>query len=217
MIDPSQIRVHVRYSLTLLSKNRWARVKCCHTISWWRVKNVSEYFNILFRVKDKYLLAREWKRDLRGDLRELIIGIVLIKVKSQTTKTTGSSKAESTSSTIAIRTTATPSQVFNGHTATLFSIQCVSPSLVLVSGSEDKTARLWSVSTGACLRTFYGHTGPIYDVAIVDQVTFLTASGDKTIRAWDVVSGDAFRTHENSSAAVTAVVNGDQSGCFFER
>jgi|ERR1712194_59806 len=51
-------------------------------------------------------------------------------------------------------------------------------------------------------------------MGIVDQVTFLTASRDKTIRAWDAMSGEAFRTYENQSAAVTAVVTGDQSGCF---
>ena len=111
----------------------------------------------------------------------------------------------------------TPAQVFIGHTSTVSSIKCVSPGSVLLSGSEDYTAKLWSVSTGACLKTFFGHDGPIHDVAIVDQVTYLTASRDKTIKAWDAISGDAFRTYENNRTShqpVTAVATGDQPGCF---
>lgn len=110
--------------------------------------------------------------------------------------------------------TAIPVRIFDGHTKAVFSVQCVSPGSVLLSGSEDKTAKLWSVSTGACLQSFVGHGGPIYDVAIVDQVTFLTASKDKTIRAWDAMSGEDFRTYENGSSSVTSVVTGAQSGCF---
>ncbi len=128
-----------------------------------------------------------------------------------------SSEDHTTATTTTINMTTIPEQVFMGHTATVFSVKCVSPGSVLLSGSEDTTAKLWSVSTGACLKTFFGHTGPIHDVAIVDQVTFLTASMDKTIMAWDAMSGDAFRTYENNTNSqypVTAVATGDQSGCF---
>lgn len=115
------------------------------------------------------------------------------------------------------KVSATPAQIFSGHTKTVFAIQCVCPGAVLLSGSEDKTARLWSVSTGACLRTFVGHRGPVHDVAVVDQVTFLTASRDQTIMAWDALSGESFRTYDNRELApspVTAVATGNQSGCF---
>eukprot|EP00531_Pseudo-nitzschia_arenysensis_P006587 CAMPEP_0116140094 /NCGR_PEP_ID=MMETSP0329-20121206/13656_1 /TAXON_ID=697910 /ORGANISM="Pseudo-nitzschia arenysensis, Strain B593" /LENGTH=820 /DNA_ID=CAMNT_0003635169 /DNA_START=135 /DNA_END=2597 /DNA_ORIENTATION=- len=128
-----------------------------------------------------------------------------------------SSEDHTTATTTTISMTSTPEQVFMGHTATVFAVKCVSPGSVLLSGSEDTTAKLWSVSTGSCLQTFFGHTGPVHDVAIVDQVTFLTASMDKTIMAWDAMSGDAFRTYENNTNSqypVTAVATGGQSGCF---
>jgi WD40 repeat protein len=106
-------------------------------------------------------------------------------------------------------------RVFTGHKKTVNSVKCVSPGSVLLSGSDDKRAMLWSVSTGACLRIFSGHTGPIHDVAIVDQVTFLTASRDTTIMAWDAFSEDAFRTYESpQTLPITAVSTGDQNGCF---
>ena len=106
-------------------------------------------------------------------------------------------------------------RIFIGHTKTVNAVKCVSPGSVLLSGSEDKRAMLWSVSTGACLRIFSGHTGSIHDVAIVDQVTFLTASRDTTIMAWDAFSEDAFRTYKNpKSLPITAVSTGDQNGCF---
>ena len=109
-----------------------------------------------------------------------------------------------------------PEQTFVGHKRTVFSIKCVSPGSVFLSGSEDRTAKLWSVSTGACLRTFAGHGGPVHDVAVVDQVTLLTASRDRAVRVWDTFSpGVPFRTYDHDNGyPVTAVSIGDQGGCF---
>ena len=104
-----------------------------------------------------------------------------------------------------------PVFVFSGHTKAVVSVKCVSAGSVLLSGSEDGTAMLWSLSSGACLQEFIGHTRPLRDVAVIDQVTVLTASRDSTIRARDVLFGDAFRTYQ-SSTKVTAVATGDQSG-----
>lgn len=101
---------------------------------------------------------------------------------------------------------------FEGHTKTVNAVKCVSPGSFLLSGSEDKTAILWSVSTGESLKIFEGHTGPIHDVVIVDQVTFLTASRDTTIKVWDADSTKAFRTYKNPES-ITAVST-NQNGCF---
>ena len=32
----------------------------------------------------------------------------------------------------------------------------------IISGSLDKTLKLWSIESGECLHTFEGHTGKIY-------------------------------------------------------
>ena len=53
-------------------------------------------------------------------------------------------------------------------------------------------------------------------MAIVDQVTVMTASRDKTVRVWDAFSPNRpFRTYQHQNGyPVTAVAIGDQSGCF---
>ena len=123
--------------------------------------------------------------------------------------------SSTTRNTIAPEAFTTLKGLFVGHTQTVVSIKCVSPGSVLLSGSLDGTAMLWSISTGACLQVFAEHTGPVHGVAVVDQVTILTASGDGNVKAWDALSGEAFRTYEGqNSSPITAVTMGDQSGCF---
>ena len=38
---------------------------------------------------------------------------------------------------------------------------------VVVTASDDKTVKLWRVSTGACLRTLEGHSGHVNSVCLV--------------------------------------------------
>jgi WD40 repeat protein len=35
----------------------------------------------------------------------------------------------------------------------------------VISGSKDKTLKLWNVSTGECIRTFYGHNDFVNSVS----------------------------------------------------
>ena len=57
-------------------------------------------------------------------------------------------------------------RVFAGH---LSDVQCVRlhPSCTyLVSGSSDKTIRLWDVQTGQCVRIFTGHCSGVASLAV---------------------------------------------------
>lgn len=57
----------------------------------------------------------------------------------------------------------------------------------IVSGSWDRTVRIWDVSTGRELRRFIGHTGLVNSVAwSPDARQVVSASRDGTIRVWDV-------------------------------
>ena len=61
----------------------------------------------------------------------------------------------------------------------------------VVTGSEDKTVRRWDAATGAQLRQFVGHTGPVIQVAVSPDGRFLlSASADQTARLWDAASGE---------------------------
>ena len=50
-------------------------------------------------------------------------------------------------------------RTFEGHTSGVWSVSWSPDGRFALSGSDDKTLRLWEVSSGECLRTFEGHTG----------------------------------------------------------
>ena len=54
----------------------------------------------------------------------------------------------------------------------------------LLSGSQDKTVKLWDAATGRLLRTFEGHSDAVTSVAFSpDGARLLSGSGDKTAQA----------------------------------
>ena len=57
----------------------------------------------------------------------------------------------------------------------------------VVSGSRDKTVRVWDVESGAELRKFEGHTSSVYSVSFLgDGKQVVSGSWDKTVRVCDV-------------------------------
>ena len=56
----------------------------------------------------------------------------------------------------------------------------------LVSGSRDKTAKLWQISNGQTLTTYGGHTAAILSVAWSLNGLLLASGGeDKTVQVWN--------------------------------
>ena len=63
-----------------------------------------------------------------------------------------------------------------------------------LSASEDKTLRLWDVTTGETLRVFEGHTDLVWMSAFApDGQTAVSGSNDGTLRLWDVATGETLR------------------------
>ena len=76
----------------------------------------------------------------------------------------------------------------------------------LVSGSQDKTVKLWDAATGRLLRTFEGHSDAVTSVVFSpDAARLLSGSGDKTLKLWDAASGQLIRSWEAQRISVTAV------------
>jgi hypothetical protein len=76
----------------------------------------------------------------------------------------------------------------------------------LVSGSLDKTLKLWDVATGECLRTFAGHNEGVKSVCLSpDGRSALSGSYDKTLKLWDVATGQCLRTLVGHTHSVQAV------------
>lgn len=62
--------------------------------------------------------------------------------------------------------------------------------LLLATGSDDCTVRLWRISTGQALKQLTGHTGPINCLAISPTGEQLaTGSADGTVRLWRLPTG----------------------------
>jgi WD repeat-containing protein 86 len=74
---------------------------------------------------------------------------------------------------------------------------------LIITGSQDATAKTWSFETGECMKTFRGHSAAVLCLA-VDPLgkTLFTGSSDNTIRAWDIYRGNELRVYDQHQAAI---------------
>lgn len=64
----------------------------------------------------------------------------------------------------------------------------------IVSGSNDKTVRLWDVNGQPIGQPFVGHEDWVRSVAFSpDSQRIVSGSDDETIRIWDATTGDCLR------------------------
>ena len=70
----------------------------------------------------------------------------------------------------------------------------------LLSGSWDKTLKLWDAATGRLIRTFEGHADAVNSVAFSPDGTRLLSGADKTLKLWDAATGRLIRTFEGHAS-----------------
>jgi WD40 repeat protein len=94
-----------------------------------------------------------------------------------------------------------------GHSTWVVGAMAFSPDgRQVLSGSRDKTLRLWDAANRALLRTFAGHSYPVLSVAFSpDGRQVLSGSVDKTLKLWDAASGALLRTFKGHSSSVLSV------------
>ena len=100
---------------------------------------------------------------------------------------------------------------FSGHTASIKCLAFSPDGKRLITGSDDKTIRLWDVHGGREIQRFSRHTAGITALAFVaDTNQFVSASKDQSVRRWDVRSGlEVEATYAQAGAVLDLAVSRD--------
>lgn len=98
-------------------------------------------------------------------------------------------------------------RVLVGHKDSILSVAVSADGAIAISGSDDKTLRVWDTKKGKCLCVLKGHTESVLSVAL-DQTGRIAVSGsnDTTLRVWDAKTGKCLRVFEGHIEGVSAVV-----------
>ncbi|NEN96298.1 MAG: hypothetical protein F6K50_12355, partial [Moorea sp. SIO3I7] len=96
--------------------------------------------------------------------------------------------------------------ILQGHTRPVTEIAFSPDGKQILSGSRDKTVRLWDTETGQLIHTLYGHTDDVTEIAFSpDGKQILSGSRDNTVRLWDTDSGQLIHTLEGHTDDVTEI------------
>ncbi|KAF3804470.1 putative U3 small nucleolar RNA-associated protein 13 [Colletotrichum gloeosporioides] len=86
---------------------------------------------------------------------------------------------------------------------------------VVLTGSADKTVKLWSLTNYTCIRTFEGHSNSVLKVVWLNmpklegkgkkQLQFASAGSDGLVKVWDANSGEAEATLDNHEDRIWAL------------
>ncbi|ETO09924.1 NB-ARC domain-containing protein, partial [Reticulomyxa filosa] len=93
-----------------------------------------------------------------------------------------------------------------GHSNSVTSVGFSPDGFKIVSGSRDKTVRIWDVSSGKQIKSLEGHSNIIHSAGFSpDGSKIVSGSQDKTIRIWDVSSGEQIQLLKEHSSIVASV------------
>ncbi|MGM3305209.1 WD40 repeat domain-containing protein [Anabaena sp. WFMT] len=126
------------------------------------------------------------------------------KIKIWHTSSTGSNKnVEDTQ----------PLHILMGHSHIVSSLAISADAKFLVSGSRDKTIKVWNLETGKLIHTLKSHRDGVYAVALSpNEQIIASGSADKTIKLWHLETGELLGTfigHANTVTALTFTASGE--------
>ena len=108
-----------------------------------------------------------------------------------------------------------------GHTDEVSAVSVTPDGRRAVSGSHDKTLKVWDLETGRELRTLEGHAGSVSAVSVTpDGRRAVSGSHDKTLKVWDLEKGEEIASFSEEAGIVAIalgpggknLVAGDTSG-----
>lgn len=100
-------------------------------------------------------------------------------------------------------------QALRGHSDGIMCLQYsdalgAGPGPIVVTGSYDRTARVWDVDTGAALQVLRGHTRGVRCLQF-DAVKLITGSMDRTLKIWNWRTGALIRTLQGHTAGIVSL------------
>ncbi len=97
-------------------------------------------------------------------------------------------------------------RILEGHTGEVKAVAITPDGARIVSGSSDKTVRVWGLRSGHLERILEGHTDEVLAVAITpDGARIVSGGQDEAMRVWNLDSGRPERTLKGFSGLVSAV------------
>lgn len=81
-------------------------------------------------------------------------------------------------------------RVLTGHEDGVLALALSPQDNVIVSGSRDRTIRIWSMADGTCVRTLVGHARSVRELAIGHDGRLYTACEDGSIGVWRLATGE---------------------------
>jgi WD40 repeat protein len=102
-----------------------------------------------------------------------------------------------------------------GHELAVLTVAVSPDSNYVATGSRDKSAKLWELSTGREVRSFLGHAASVICLEFSrDGKYLITGNGDKTARIWEVATGKEILSVQPDEERVTGVAF-DPKGKYF--
>jgi WD40 repeat protein len=97
-------------------------------------------------------------------------------------------------------------RTMTGHKGAVTTVAYSPDGKFILSGSEDKTLKLWNAEDGKEVRTLTGHRGAVTGVAFGSTRDMaVSGSADGAVRLWDVATGQQLRTTEGLGWKIASV------------
>jgi WD40 repeat protein len=99
-----------------------------------------------------------------------------------------------------------PVKTWRGHADAAGALALSRDGQFLITGSADKTVKLWDMRSGKVRKTFTGHTGNVTGVAFSPDLRWIVSgSNDRTLKIWDLVTAKELQTLTGHAEGVNGI------------